>query len=467
LLFDNSTMSGASSGSTDTPAERHTVLHSWCIQTDWNAPTIIGGEGARLFTSDGRLILDMSSLAECSNLGHQHPRVVDAIRAQAQQLCFVTSAWGAQPRARLAALLLERAGCEDGRVFFTLGGADANEHAVKFARQASARPRGWVITRERSYHGASYAAMAFSDDARTAAQAQPEAMQVLHVPAPYAYRCPFGTTSDAACGEAAAAHIGALIGQRGAGEIAAVLMEPNAGTNGIVAPDSFWPALRSVTQRAGVYLIADEVMSAFGRCGEWFAWQRYGADGQPDLMTLAKGLTGAHLPLGAVVASGAVARALEPQMLLTGLTYCGHPLACAAGVAALESYRDEQLIERSRTLGAQMLQQLKRMQLRHALIGEVRGGQGLFAVLELVRDRTSREPLSPWPHMHPALRELLDKAMGHGVSFAARGNLILLAPPLVIGEQELITGLNLLDRLLGELHNTLAASPAPGSAHGL
>jgi taurine--2-oxoglutarate transaminase len=447
-------MTAKSTAADRTPPERQTVLHSWCIQTQWDAPTIVGGKGARLFTADGRAILDMSSLAECSNLGHQHPRVVEAIRAQAQRLCFVTSSWGAQPRARLAALLLERSGFAEGRVFFTLGGADANEHAVKFARQAAGRPRGWVITRDRSYHGASYAAMALSGDSRTTAQVDAEAFRVLHAPPPYAYRCPFGTDSEAACGEAAAGHIASLITARGAGEVAAVMMEPNAGTNGIVAPDSYWPALRRETRAAGVYLIADEVMSAFGRCGEWFAWQRYGEAARPDLMTLAKGLTGAHLPLGAVVLSAQVARALEPQMLFTGLTYCGHPLSCAAGVAALEAYRDEELIERSRRLGATMLQQLARMQSRHAVIGDVRGGHGLFAVVELVRDRASREPLAPWPQLHAALKQLLEKALGLGVSFAARGNLLLLAPPLVIGERELADALDLLDRLLGELNVT-------------
>src|SRR5215469_885945 len=259
-VFDNSTMSrpGVAAGSR---SERDTVLHSWCVQAEWDAPTIVGGKGARLLTADGRTLLDMSSLAECSNLGHQHPRVIAAIRAQAERLCFVTSAWGAQPRAQLAALLLEKSGFAGGRVFFTLGGADANEHAVKFARQASGKPRGWVITRERSYHGASYAAMALSGDARTTAQSDPEAFRVLHVPPPYAYRCPFGTDTEAACGEAAASRIATVIAERGADEVAAVLMEPNAGTNGIVAPDSFWPALRSATREAGVYLIADEVMS--------------------------------------------------------------------------------------------------------------------------------------------------------------------------------------------------------------
>jgi len=431
--------------------ETQTVLHSWCRQTDWNAPTIIGGAGARLHTADGRTILDFSSLAECSNLGHQHPRVVEAIRAQAQHLCFVTSAWGAEPRARLAELLLEKSGFPDGRVYFTLGGADANEHAVKFARQASGKSQGWIIARDRSYHGASYATMALSGDARTVAQVDPAAFRVAHVPPPYAYRCPFGTRTDSACGVAAAERVAEVIDERGAAAVAAVLMEANAGTNGIVAPDSYWPALRRKAKEREVYLIADEIMSGFGRCGEWFAWQRFGEEGRPDLMSLAKGLTGAHLPLGAVVLSGAVARRLEPQLLLTGLTYCGHPLCCAAGVAAIESYQKENLIARSRRLGATMLERVRRMQSRHHVIGDVRGGHGLFVVIELVHDRASRAPLSPWPDLHQALKALLHSALQSGVSFAARGNLILLAPPLVIEEQDLADALDLLDRLLGEL----------------
>jgi taurine---2-oxoglutarate transaminase len=435
--------------------EAQTVLHTWCRQTDWSAPTITGGAGARLFTADGRSILDMSSLAECSNLGHQHPRVIEAIRAQAARLCFVTSAWGAEPRARLAELLLERSGFAGGRVYFTLGGADANEHAVKFARQASGKSNGWIITRQRSYHGASYAAMALSGDTRTTAQVEPAAYRVIHVPPPYAYRCPFETTSAAACGVAAAQYVATTIDAQGPQEVAGVLMEPDAGTNGIVAPETFWPELRQATRARAVYLIADEVMSGFGRCGEWFAWQRYGDEHRPDLMTLAKGLTGAHAPLGAVVVTPQVARVLEAQMLLTGLTYSGHPLSCAAGVAALESYAAENLIARSRTLGAAMFRSLRELQARHALIGDVRGGQGLFAVIELVLDRSSRAPLAPWPQMHPGLKRLLHTALDAGVSFAARGNLILLAPPLVIAERDLAEALELLDRLLGALAQSL------------
>ncbi|MFC5524126.1 aspartate aminotransferase family protein [Rhodanobacter ginsengisoli] len=429
-------------------SEGDSVLHSWCVQSEWRPPTVVGGRGAYLELEDGRRILDMSSLAECSNLGHQHPGVVEAIRRQAQQLCFVTSAWGAQPRAELAEALLAKAGFDGGRVFFTLAGADANENAVKFARQAGGKPRGHIVTRDRSYHGASYACMALSGDARTRSQVDPEAFGVLQVPPPYAYRCPFGSDDPATCGERAVAAVAETIDRHGAATVAAVLMEPNAGTNGIVAPDSYWPGLREATRARDVWLIADEVMSGFGRCGEWFAWQRYGEAGKPDLMTLAKGLTGAHLPLGAVLLSAEVAARLQHQMLYTGLTYCGHPLACAAGLAALRAYENEGLIARSRTLGGWMYAELQALQTRHAVIGDVRGGHGLFAVLELVADRATREPLAPWPQTAAALNALVDAAMAEGVSFACRGNLLLLAPPLVIEGHALADALALLDRLL-------------------
>lgn len=429
-------------------SERDSVLHSWCVPAEWDAPTVVGGAGARFFTDRGQELIDLSSLAECMNLGHQHPALIRAIQAQAERLCFTTAAWGAQPRVELAERLLAKSGFEGGRVFFTLGGADANEHAVKFARQVAGRPRGTVVTRDRSYHGASYGAIALSGDSRTLDQVDPARYGVVHVPPPYAYRCPFGTATPEACATAAVRAVGGALDNHL--DAVAVLMEPNAGTNGIVAPDPFWPALRAETRGRGVLLIADEVMSGFGRCGEWFAWQRHGEAGRPDLMTLAKGLTGAHLPLGAVVLSGAVAAKLEHQMLLTGLTYCGHPLACAAGVAAIQAYEDEDLIARSRRMGASMVQELRHLQARHPVIGDVRGGHGLFAVVELVKDRATREPLRPWPEVHPGLKRLVKRGLEAGISLAVRGNLILLAPPLVITEAELATALATLDRLLME-----------------
>jgi taurine--2-oxoglutarate transaminase len=429
-------------------SERRDVLHSWCVQADWNAPTVVGGEGARFTLADGRSILDLSSQAECSNLGHQHPRIVEAIREQAERLCFIANAWGAAPRADLARRLLELSGFEGGRVFFTLGGADANEHAVKFARQSAGKPKGLIVTRDRSYHGASYMGMALSGDSRTNWQVDAEAMGVRHVQPPYAYRDQLEDEGDEEFGLRAADALGRCIDESGAGRVAAVLMEPDAGTNGMVAPNSYWPALRRHTAERGVWLIADEVMSGFGRCGEWFAWQRHGEAGRPDLMTLAKGLTGAAVPLGAVVMSAEVAARLEHEMLYTGLTYCGHPLACAAGAAALAAYEEEGLIERSRAMGANLLAELERLKQRHLVIGDVRGGHGLFAVIELVADRASRAPLAPWPQQPAQLKALVDAALAEGVSLATRGNLIIIAPPLVISESELADALSLLDRLL-------------------
>ena len=427
------------------------MLHSWCVQAEWNAPTVVGGQGARFWDEAGRQYLDMSSLAECMNLGHQHPALIRAIQAQAQKLCFVNSSWGAGPRAELAERLLERSGFAGGRVFFTLGGADANEHAVKFARQASGRTQGKIVTRDRSYHGASYATMALSGDSRIP-QRDDDPFGVLHVPPPYAYRCPYGTDDELECAERNVAHIGEVIAREGSQNVAAVLMEPSAGTNGIIAPPNYWPRLREETRNRDVYLIADEVMSGFGRCGEWFACAAYGEEGKPDLMTLAKGLTGAHIPLGAVVLAEHVAAKLEHSMLSTGLTYCGHPLACAAGVAAIAAYDDERLIERSRHLGRAMLRRLEEMQNTHAVIGDVRWGGGLFAIAELVKDRRTREPLEPWPGVHPSMHKFVSLARERGVSFAIRGNLIILAPPLVIPEKDLQWALDTMDGLLGELN---------------
>jgi len=435
--------------------ERETVLHSWCVQSEWNAPTVVGGAGARFRDANGRDYIDMSSLSECCNLGHQHPRVVAAIKAQADALCYTTSAWGAQPRADLAAKLLEKSGFEGGRVFFTLGGADANEHALKFARQARKLPQGLVVARDRSYHGASYATMALSGDTRTRGQSDPAAHGVTHVPAPYAYRCPFGSRDETECGRRAASAVAERIDRAGAENVAAVIMEPDAGTNGIVAPDNYWPLLRELTRARHVPLIADEVMSGFGRCGEWFAWQRHADAGTPDIITCAKGLTGAHLPLGAVIVSRGIAAALEHQMLATGLTYCGHPLCCAAGLAAVEAYEEDGLIERARKLGGYLHRRLATLASRHDCIGDVRG-HGLYAVVELVSDRGMRTPLAPWPQLAPALKALLESALARGVSFAARGNLLLLAPPLVIAQEELDHALALLDELLLAIDTEIA-----------
>ena len=420
-------------------------MHTWTVQADWNAPAIAGGKGALFWDERDHTYIDMSSMAECANLGHQHPRVVEAIRKQAEAMCYVTAAWGSRPRAELAARLLELSGFEGGRVFFTLAGADANENAVKMARWMSGKPVGKIITRHRSYHGATQAAMEYSGDNRGWTYA-PGTPNVVHVLPPYCYRCPFGLEYDA-CGIRCADHIADVIEWEGPATVSAVLMEPQAGTNGIVAPPEYWPRVRDICNRYNILLIADEVMSGFGRVGQWFAWRQYGDDGRPDMMTLAKGLTGAHVPLGAVVVSKKVADAFENTMLYTGLTFSGYPLGCAAGLAALDAYRDEDLIARSRDLGARMHTVLRFLEETHPSIGDIRG-QGLFAVVELVKSRKTKEPLSKWPHTAPALKKLVDEGRRQGVSFAARGNLLILAPPLNIEQRHLIKALEVLDKLL-------------------
>ncbi|WP_051078338.1 aminotransferase family protein [Leeia oryzae] len=436
--------------------EKDVVMHTWCVQQNWNAPTIVSGKGAVFQDEHGQTYLDMSSLAESNHLGHQHPRIVEAIKKQADELCFITSEWGAKSRADLAEKLLEVSGFKNGRVFFTLGGADANENAVKFARWASGKPNGKVITRYRSYHGASPATSAMSGDPRSIHQAQ-GMNGVVHVPPPYCYRCPMGLQYGS-CHTRCATYIEDVLNWESPASVAAVVMEPSAGTNGIIAPPEYWKTLRAITRKHNIPLIADEVMSGFGRTGQWFAWQHFGEENQPDMMTLAKGLTGAHLPLGAVVVSEAICKKLDTQMLYTGLTYGGHPLCCAAGLAAVESYQEENLIERSRVLGGYLKQRLQAMKERLDIIGDIRG-DGLFAVIELIGNKTTKEALVPWGVNSSLLRNLVDKGRAKGVSFATRSNLIILAPPLVITQDQLDVALDLLEQLVEDCETHIFGLP--------
>jgi taurine---2-oxoglutarate transaminase len=418
-----------------TAAERATVLHTWTIQAQWNAPTIVGGEGAWFVDDHGQRYLDLSSMAECCNLGHQHPKVVAAIKAQADRMCYVQPGWGSSPRTELAERLIEKSGMAGGKVFFSLAGADANEHAVKFARWFTGRSK--IITRYRSYHGASHTALDLGGDSR-AWHTQTGFDGIVHALPPYCYRCPLGLKYDA-CHVRCADHIADTIEYVGPDNVAAVMLEPHAGTNGIVAPPEYWPKMREICSRYNILLIADEVMSGFGRVGEWFAWQRYGIENAPDIMTLAKGLTGAYVPLGAVVVNQPIADYFETHLLESGLTYSGHPIACAAGAAAVDAYEEGNLIQRARDLGDWMLAELRAIQNRLPIIGDVRG-QGLFAIVELAK-------LS-WPQTLPELKKLVNDGRERGVSFAVRGNLIVLSPPLVIEQADLAHGLRVMEELL-------------------
>ncbi len=457
--------------------EKQFVLHTWTKQADWNAATIVGGAGAWFWDKQGRRYLDLSSQAECCNLGHQHPAVVRAIQEQAGRLCYISNAWGAQPRAELAQRIVALANqnpesriqnAEDrehnterrihnpegaiqnpksklqtpiyGRVFFTCDGAEATEHAIKIARWVTGRRK--IISRYRSYHGATHGALSVSGDARSRGMTD-GLRDVARVLPPYCYRCPFGLRYPD-CGLRCADHVEAVIRQEGPDSVAALIAEPAAGTNGIAAPPDYWPRLREICDRYGILLIADEVMSGFGRCGAWFAWQaqhttQAGALPCPDLFTLAKGLTGAHIPLGAICVTERVAACFDARTLETGLTYSGHPLACAAGLAAIEAYDAEGLIARATQLGRWMFERLRAMQRRHACIGDVRG-LGLFACVEMTED-TFPQPL-PW------LKTLARAALQRGVSLAVRGNLMFVCPPLVIEHSDLEWGLSVIDELL-------------------
>jgi taurine--2-oxoglutarate transaminase len=426
---------------TEEQREREYVLHTWTAQQDWHGPTVTGGQGAWFWDAQGRRYLDFSSQAECSNLGHQHPRVVQAIQEQAARLCYVSNAWGAQPRAELAerVVALANAGLPSdatlsySKVFFTCDGAEAVENAVKMARWVTGRQK--IIARYRSYHGATHAAMSIGADAR--GWNTPAGLHdVVHVLPPYCYRCPFGVQPDS-CGVRCAEHVEEVIHYEGPHTIAAIIAEPAAGTNGIAPPPDYWQRLRQICDHYGILLIADEVMSGFGRTGAWFAWQRLGA--APDLFTLAKGITGAHIPLGAVCVSRKVADFFETRVLETGLTYSGHPLACAAGVAALRAYADEGLIERAASLGDVLFARLRQVQDAHACIGDVRG-MGLFAIVEM-KEFSFPRPLA-W------LKRLQQDALQRGLSLAVRGNMLIISPPLVIEQADLLWGLDVIDSLL-------------------
>lgn len=420
------------------------VLHTWQQrQTDWRAPTVTGGAGAWFWDEEGHRYLDLSSQAQCNHLGHQHPDLVAAIQRQAGELCFIHNAWGAQPRAELAERIVAKSRLAGGKVFFTTSGAESTEHAIKMARWITGRRK--IIGRHRSYHGATSNAITLSGDNRNwDTVAAPD---LVHALPPYCYHCPFGQ-SYPACNLRCAQHMAELIEWEGPETIAALFVEPVVGTNGLFfGPGDYWRELRAICDRYGILLVADEVMTGFGRTGQWFAWQHW-PEAAPDMMLLAKGLTAAHLPLGAVALNRRCAAFFDDHPLPTGLTYAGHPLCCAAGVAAMEVYEREGLVRRSRELGDWLLARLQEMAARHPVIGDVRG-LGLFAALELVADRATHRPLAPWPQIPAGLKKLAAEAKGRGVVPGIRGNLLIISPPLNIPREDLEWGLNVLDELLG------------------
>ena len=421
------------------------TLFSWSAQGALTPIAVVGGEGVWFWDADGNRYLDFSSQQVISlTLGHQHPAVVQAIKEQADTLCFAAPSFANEPKGKLARKIAELTGLS--KVFFTLGGADGVENAIKMARLYSGRHK--IITRYRSYHGATYGAMTASGDFRRW-PAEPGAPGFVRVLDPHVYRSPFGDDPEVV-GRKTVEMVEEVIQYEGPQTIAAMLVEGVTGSNGvIIPPDNYFPLLQEVLSKYGILLIVDEVMSGFGRTGAWFAYQHWNV--QPDMVVMAKGLTSSYLPLGAVAVSDPIARYFDDHVLWAGLTYAGHPMSCAAGVAAVQALQDEGLVERSRELGGLLKRRLLQMQERHPCVGDVRS-IGLFSVLELVRDRATKEPLSPLngPQTEPMLR-FNRFCRNERLELWTRFNWVFVTPPLVISEEDLELGLGIVDRGLDEI----------------
>ena len=418
------------------------VFFSWSIQEQVDPISIESGKGVTFWDQDGKQYLDFSAQLMNLNIGYQHPAVIAAIQEQAAKLCAAHPNMVHESKAVLGKMIAEVTPGDLNKVFFTLGGAEANENAIKFARLFMGKQK--ILTRYISYHGATYGAITLSGDYRRL-PVEPGIPGVVHVFDPYCYRCPFGHTRET-CHRECVTHIEKVIEYEGPKAIAALLMEGVTGSNGIlVPPDDYWPRLREITQKYDILLISDEVMSGFGRTGAWFAVDNWGVI--PDIMTMAKGLTSGYLPLGAVVVSDAIARYFDNRMLYMGLTYFGHPMSCAAAVATLKIYSQENLIENSKQLGYVLGERLEEIKQKHTIVGDVRY-IGLFSVIELVKDRETKEPLQA-----ELMGEIKSNLLAEGLTTFVNKNMVFICPPLCINQEELLTGLQIIDRAIGKVES--------------
>ncbi|HKY31731.1 MAG TPA: aminotransferase class III-fold pyridoxal phosphate-dependent enzyme [Candidatus Polarisedimenticolia bacterium] len=405
-------------------------LFTWTSQREARPVRLAGGKGAWFHDEEGTRYLDFGSVVFNANAGHNHPAILDAMRRQLDELAVAGPWMTTRVREDASRALAASAPAGLTRFLFTLGGADANEHAVKMACQATGRRK--VVCRTGSYHGATWGALSFSDDPRTR-PFHPALPGVVRVEEPACHRCPWSTSPDR-CDRPCAAHVEEAIEREGPGQVAAVLMETLAGINGgYFPPADYYARLRRICDRHGILLILDEVLTGFGRTGAWFALDHYGA--RPDMVTLGKGITSGHAPLGAVAVGERVARHFEDHELMTGLTATAHPVSLAAALGNLQAMRQDDLVGRSRRLGARLLESLRELALRRPIVADVRGA-GLFACLELSR---------------PAAAQVKAAAWQRRLSLPARGRLVFVAPPLVIEDQDLTAGIGLLDAALGSV----------------
>ena len=420
--------------------DRAHVFHSWSAQGSLKPMVIAGGAGSTVWDFDGTRYLDFSSQLVNTNIGHQHPAVINAIKAQADILATVAPATANLARGEAARRILGYAGPQFGKVFFTNGGADANENAIRMARLTTGRDK--VLSTYRSYHGNTGAAVVATGDWRRI----PNEFSRGHVHffGPFAYRSEFWSSSPEQESERALTHLERVIQSEGASSIAAILIETIPGTAGVlVPPPGYLRGVRTLADKYGIVLIFDEVMCGFGRTGEWFAWQGFGdEDGDviPDLITFAKGVNSGYVPTGGVVISESIANEFESQVFPGGLTYSGHPLAMASIVGALDAMDADGIVENAKTIGADHLAPgLAELAAKHPMIGEVRG-LGVFWALDLVTDPESREPVSG-----TTIAELKKQLMSRGLLPFAADNRIHVVPPCIVTPDEVATALAIYD----------------------
>lgn len=424
------------------------TLTSWVAQNNWNPISIQRGEGLYFWDLDGKRFLDWSSQLFNLNLGHSHPHLIQAICTQAGQLQYAMPSLATEPRARLGELLRQITPAGLTKAFFTTGGSDAVENALKLARLFTGRQK--VLARYRAYHGATFGALTAGGDPRRLAN-EPGVPWVVHIPDPDAYHSPVyrGRTQDEG-DQIIVDMLEEIVHFEGPGNVAALLLEGYSGTSGILQGGPvFWRGVEALRQKYGFLLIIDEVLSGFGRTGEWFGIDHYPWV-QPDLIAMAKGLTSGYIPLGAVMMTEAVADHFNEHVFHGGLTYSAHPIACAAGIAAIEVYRNEALIENARRMGKRLRAGLLNLAEKYDFIGDVRGA-GLLQVIELVKDRDTREPLSPYNQpLSPAMQKLAASLRAHGMSTFVKWNWVFCAPPLIATEEQIQEGLDILDRAFQE-----------------
>lgn len=415
--------------------KRHTIFE-WSAQAAVDPIPVAGAKGCWFWTPEGKRYLDFNSQLMCVNIGHGDERVIRAIQQQAETLAYANPFMATEARARLGRKLAEICPGDIEVFFFTNGGAEATENAIKIARLYTGRHK--VLSFYRSYHGGTAGAIMLTGDPRRW-PSEPGMPGVVHVLNPY-----HGIQRGWETADAALARIEETIQLEGASTIAALFVEPIAGTNGVlVPPEGFVRGLRDLCTKHGMLMVADEVMSGFGRTGEWFAVDHWRV--VPDLMTMAKGLTSAYVPLGAVGMRRQIADHFQEKVFFGGLTYNSHPLGCAAALATLQVYEDDRLIEHARRMGNVMTDLLADLKARHAIVGAVRS-LGLFGLVELVKDRASMEPLAPFNGTSEPMRALGRFFREEGLYTFVRFNTFFTNPPLIITEEELRHGFDVIDR---------------------